>query len=156
MRIPGRAVLVLAVSAAALAGQAIAAAEPTMRPARGQAAEGTKVKTRSSAYGTVLINARRRTLYLFDREDTRRSECYGACARAWPPLITKARPVAAGLARRGLLGTVRRRNGAKQVTYAGHPLYLYAHEGPGQIFCQNVDEFGGLWLVVRPNGRAVR
>ena len=64
--------------------------------------------------------------------------------------------MAAGLVRQGLLGTVLRRSGAKQVTYGGHQLYLYAHEGPGQILCQNVREFGGLWLVVRPNGKAVR
>jgi predicted lipoprotein with Yx(FWY)xxD motif len=56
-----------------------------------------------------------------------------------------------------LLGTVPRANGARQVTYAGRPLYYYVGDRrPGQVLCQNVREFGGLWLVVRPNGRLVR
>jgi hypothetical protein len=41
------------------------------------------------------------------------------------------------------------------VTYDGQPLYFYAHEGPGEVLCHNVDEFGGLWLVLEPSGEAV-
>jgi predicted lipoprotein with Yx(FWY)xxD motif len=56
-----------------------------------------------------------------------------------------------------LLGTTRRRDGSLQVTYAGRPLYYYVGDRePGQILCQNVFEFGGLWLVVRPSGAPVR
>ena len=44
-----------------------------------------------------------------------------------------------------------------QVTYAGRPLYYYVGDRrPGQILCQNVSEFGGLWLVARANGTLVR
>ena len=57
--------------------------------------------------------------------------------------------------KQSLLGTVKRRDGKRQVTYAGQPLYYYAHEGPGEVTCHNVDEFGGLWLAVQPNGEAV-
>jgi len=42
-----------------------------------------------------------------------------------------------------------------QVTYAGHPLYYYRSDRPGQILCQNVEEFGGTWLVVSPRGTAI-
>jgi predicted lipoprotein with Yx(FWY)xxD motif len=60
-------------------------------------------------------------------------------------------------ARRSLLGTLRRVDGTRQVTYAGRPLYYYAGDRkPGQILCQNVFEFGGLWLVVRASGAPVR
>lgn len=117
---------------------------------------GTIVKTRQSRFGTILATEDTRTLYLFDKEKSAKSECYGACARAWPPLYTKSAPRARGSVRAGLLGTTVRKNGRKQVTYNGNPLYTYAHEGPKQILCQNVDEFGGLWLVVGKNGRAVR
>ena len=49
------------------------------------------------------------------------------------------------------------RDGASQVTYAGHPLYYYVNDRkPGQILCQDVVEFGGTWLVVSPTGRAIR
>jgi hypothetical protein len=40
------------------------------------------------------------------------------------------------------------------VTYAGHPLYYYAHEGKTQVLCHDVREFGGLWLAVTPSGEA--
>jgi predicted lipoprotein with Yx(FWY)xxD motif len=59
--------------------------------------------------------------------------------------------------RRSLLGTIRRRDGRLQATYAGWPLYYYVNDRkPLQVLCQNVREFGGLWLVVRPNGTLVR
>ena len=56
-----------------------------------------------------------------------------------------------------LIGTIRRADGRLQVTYGGRPLYYYVGDRqPGQVLCQNVEEFGGLWLVVRPSGRLVR
>jgi predicted lipoprotein with Yx(FWY)xxD motif len=117
---------------------------------------GTRVKARGSEYGRVLVDARGRTLYLLDSETGARSECYGDCARAWPPLLTEGAPRARGDASQGLLGRTRRRGGARQVTYRGHPLYRYAPEGPRQILCQDVFEYGGTWLVVRPSGKPVR
>jgi predicted lipoprotein with Yx(FWY)xxD motif len=59
-------------------------------------------------------------------------------------------------ASRSLLGTTRRRDGTRQLTYAGRPLYYYAADPVGQVLCQNVREFGGLWLVVRGSGALVR
>jgi predicted lipoprotein with Yx(FWY)xxD motif len=54
------------------------------------------------------------------------------------------------------LGWVKRSDGSLQATYAGHPLYYYVGDKkPGQILCQNVPEFGGIWRVVRPTGRLV-
>ena len=74
------------------------------------------------------------------------------CAIAWPPVLTTGAPQAAGDVRPDLLGTVPRDDGSTQVAYAGHPLYYYAHEGPGQVLCHDVVEFGGRWLVVTPEG----
>ena len=119
-------------------------------------AMASSVQVRTSAYGPVLFSGSGRALYLFTADGTRRSTCYGACARAWPPFYAKGPAVARGGARRGLLGTTRRRNGRRQVTYAGRPLYFYAGDPVGQIRCQNVFEFGGTWLVVSPDGSAVR
>ena len=59
--------------------------------------------------------------------------------------------------KRSLVGTARRGGETLLVTYGGRPLYFYAGDGrPGQVLCQNVSEFGGLWLVVRPSGKLVR
>ena len=55
-----------------------------------------------------------------------------------------------------LIGTIRRSDGKLQVTYGKRPVYFYVGDRqPGQVLCQNVTEFGGLWLVVRPSGKLV-
>ncbi len=117
---------------------------------------GRLVKVVDSQFGRVLADRKGEAFYLFDKERTERSECYGDCATAWPPVLTKGRPRAGRGTTQSKLGTTKRRDGTLQVTYAGHPLYYYVHDSPGNILCQNVDEFGGLWLVVKPSGRPVR
>jgi predicted lipoprotein with Yx(FWY)xxD motif len=121
-----------------------------------KARTGASIKVMSSRYGKLIFDGGGRALYLFTRERTSRSRCYGDCATAWPPFLTNGRPRAGKGARSKLLGTTRRRDGKTQVTYRGHPLYYYQGDRkPGQILCQDVDEFGGTWLVVSPTGRAV-
>jgi predicted lipoprotein with Yx(FWY)xxD motif len=120
----------------------------------GSMAEGSRIKVVSSDYGRVIADDRGEALYLFDKEDAGRAECYGPCAKAWPPVLTKGKPQGSGGVKQGLLGTTRRNNGGLQVTYAGQPLYYYVKDSPGKILCQDVEEFGGTWLVVKPSGRA--
>jgi predicted lipoprotein with Yx(FWY)xxD motif len=117
------------------------------------ARKGTKITARPSEFGRMLFDSRRQAIYIFERDGKGRSRCYGACAKAWPPVYAKGKPVAAEGVRGSLLGTTRRRNGRRQVTYAGQPLYFYAHEAPGEVRCHNVDLNGGLWWVVGPDGR---
>lgn len=139
------------------AAQAVPRTErPFARPAASAAALPT-VQVRGSRFGRVLFDRRGFALYVFTRDPRGRSVCAGACARAWPPLIVHGRPVAGKGVRRSLLGTTRRRDGRRQVTYAGRPLYFYVGDTrPGQISCQNVVEFGGTWLVQSPGGAPVR
>lgn len=114
--------------------------------------KGTEIKVAGSEFGKMLFDSGDQAIYLFEKETSTKPACYGACADAWPPVLTKGAPVAGGGADQAKLGTTRRADGGTQVTYAGHPLYYYAREGPGQVLCHNVEEFGGLWLVVQPNG----
>ena len=110
-----------------------------------------------SAYGVVLFDGHGKALYAFTRDRRGRSTCAGPCAAAWPPYIAGDDPRAGAGATSSLLQTTRRADGTRQVTYAGRPLsYSVGDRKPGQILCQNVSEYGGLWLVVRPNGRLVR
>jgi predicted lipoprotein with Yx(FWY)xxD motif len=148
--------LVLLLAAAALLSSASATGAPARRDT--VAAEPKLVlKLRNTRYGRILFDGRDRVLYGFTRDKRGgKSSCYGACARAWPVYFSKGRVAALSGVRQSLIGRVRRRDGRYQVTYNGWPLYFYAHEGPREVRCQNVDEFGGLWLVVRPNGRLVR
>jgi predicted lipoprotein with Yx(FWY)xxD motif len=119
------------------------------------AKRGATVKVVGSEFGRVIADQRGEAFYLFDKENGEASRCYGECAVAWPPVLTKGKPRPGEGADADLLGTTKRRNGKLQVTYNGHPLYYYEDDEPGRILCHNVDEFGGLWLVVNPGGNAV-
>ena len=150
-------VALLAVAAAAIPA-AGASADPS--PNGGPSATQMEVLTltlRNTRYGRILFDGKSRVLYAFtrDRRDGP-SRCYGACAAAWPVYFSKGSLQVGRGVKRALLGTVRRRGGRRQITYNGWPLYYYVHEGPREVKCQNVREFGGLWLVVRPNGQLVR
>jgi len=101
----------------------------------------------------MLFDRSGQAIYLFDRERTRTPNCYGACAESWPPVLASGQSRDHGRVDAALLGTTKRRDGSTQVTYGGHPLYFYAHEGKHQVLCHNVEEYGGRWLVVRPNGQ---
>jgi predicted lipoprotein with Yx(FWY)xxD motif len=59
-----------------------------------------------------------------------KSQCGGACARAWPPLLTSGLPGTSGRAKATALGTRKTAGGLNQVTYEGHALYLYGDETP--------------------------
>jgi predicted lipoprotein with Yx(FWY)xxD motif len=115
----------------------------------------TRITSGNSAYGKILFNRNRQAIYIFDKENSKRSKCYGSCSSAWPPVLTKGKgkPNAKGKVKQRLLGTTKRSGGARQVTYNGHPLYYYVDDPPGQVLCHNVNEFGGLWLVVQPDGQ---
>jgi predicted lipoprotein with Yx(FWY)xxD motif len=146
----------------ALAAVALTAAQPTQAreaAAAGPAAQdATRTLTvRSTRFGRILFDGRGRVLYGFTRD--RRggpSRCYGACATAWPVYFAKGQLRTGAGVRQSLIGTTKRRDGRRQVTYNGWPLYYYVDDGIGEVKCQGVDEFGGLWLVVKPNGRLVR
>lgn len=114
--------------------------------------DGTVITTGASDFGPMLYDENDQAIYIWELEPTAQPECYGDCATAWPPVLTKGEPVAEGDVRPGLLDTTKRRDGSRQVTYNDHPLYFYADEAPGEVKCHNVSTHGGLWWVVQPGG----
>jgi predicted lipoprotein with Yx(FWY)xxD motif len=130
------------------------AADAATRPAV-HVRQGITVRTLRSAYGTVVGDRAGRAFYSFDRERSADSRCYGDCAKSWPPVLTNGRPVPGRGVRARLLGTTQRRDGRRQLTYRGKPMYYYVGDSAGRVLCQNVVEFGGRWLVIRPDGRAI-
>ena len=111
------------------------------------------IVTAGSDFGPVLFDGAGQAIYVFDIETTPSPACYDDCADAWPPVLTTGAPVAGAGVQTGLLGVTPRSDGSVQVTYAGHPLYFYAHEGKNIVTCHDVCEFGGLWLVMTPDGQ---
>jgi predicted lipoprotein with Yx(FWY)xxD motif len=114
----------------------------------------TVIKAAKSQFGMMLFDGTGQAIYLFDKEQTTKPECYGACAEAWPPVLSEGTPTAKNGTRQNLLGTTKRTDGKIQVTYGGHPLYYYAHEAKNEVKCHNIQGFGGLWLVVTPAGQS--
>jgi predicted lipoprotein with Yx(FWY)xxD motif len=109
-----------------------------------------------SDFGPVLFDGTGQAIYLFDKENGTRPDCYDQCAVAWPPVLTTGAATAGTGVTAGLLATTPRTDGTVQITYAGHPLYFYANEGKDQVTCNNVSEFGGVWLAVTPTGGPVK
>jgi predicted lipoprotein with Yx(FWY)xxD motif len=121
------------------------------RPAKPRK-QGTTVVARSTDFGTILFDEGGQAIYLFDVETSPEPRCYGACEEAWPPVLTEGSPRAGRQIEQSLLGTTERRGGDVQVTYGGHPLYFYAHEGKLEVKCHDVFLNGGTWYAVQPNG----
>jgi predicted lipoprotein with Yx(FWY)xxD motif len=114
------------------------------------------LKTANSKVGTILVDASGRTLYLFQKDTTNKSNCSGACVSAWPVLQSSGTPKGQSGVQASMLGTIKRGDGATQVTYNGHPLYYYSGDTqPGQLNGQGLNAFGALWYVVGPNGSKV-
>jgi len=112
-----------------------------------------RLTVRSTEYGKALFGPSGRVLYVFGADRGSTSHCYGVCATAWPPLLTKSAPIAGPGIQAKLLGMTKRKNGALQVTYNHHPLYYYSADKVGKVMCQHANMHGGLWLVIKPNGQ---
>jgi predicted lipoprotein with Yx(FWY)xxD motif len=134
-------ICLVAVAGLTLAVQATPAArQGTMKPAL--------VKTIvDKQLGRVLTTPGKQAIYVWNKEPKGKIRCTGACAKAWPPVIVKAGVVVPMRVKGiiGAFGTVRRPNGARQLTFNKRPLYTYAHERPSQVLCNDVDD----WFAVK-------
>lgn len=135
-------------------GGATAATAPSTTTATGQPAT---VGTASGGnLGTILVDSQGRTLYLFQQDEGTKSECSGPCASLWPPLRANGKPTVGGGANASMIGTSARSDGKPQVTYNGHPLYLYSgDQKPGDTNGQGLTDFGGAWYALSPAGNQI-
>src|SRR5688572_1664450 len=86
-------------------------------------ASAAKLVAKESRYGKVLFDGSDRVLYLFTKEESEKARCYGDCAEAWPPYTVDGRPKSGRGVKERHIGVTERRDGSKQGTYRGHPLY---------------------------------
>lgn len=69
-------------------------------------------------------------VYNYSKDTKGHSNCTGACALTWPPVLTTA-PVQAGAGvPKNSLGEIHRSDGTVQLTMDGKPLYFYSGEVP--------------------------
>src|SRR4051794_36676141 len=138
----------LAIGACGGGGSATSTVPKTPGATGGPANEGT--------LGKILVDSQGRSLYLFRKDIGTTSECTGACAAAWPPLRVTGKPVVGTAVSASKIGTTTRSDGKPQVTYNGHPLYLYsADQKPGDTNGQGLNVFGGGWFALSAAGNMV-
>jgi predicted lipoprotein with Yx(FWY)xxD motif len=168
----GRRRALLALPAVAAAGAALtlaacspSAASPASSPTEGgspspstgaaPAASGTALAVRSTSLGTILTDGRGFTLYAFEADQGTTSACSGACATAWPPAAaTSTSPHVGTGVTPSLVSEARRADGTTQLTYAGHPVYLFTHDSaPGSTSGQGLQAFGARWDALTAAGQ---
>lgn len=115
---------------------------------------GTDIAASKSSLGTIVVDGKGMTAYVFDKDTagSGKSACAGECAKAWPAITsTSDVPKVEGVT--GEVGTITGADGAKQITLEGLPLYTYADDsGVGDSEGQGKD---GIWWVVSPAGDKV-
>jgi predicted lipoprotein with Yx(FWY)xxD motif len=113
------------------------------------------ITTKHAKLGTILaFGPKHMTVYMFEADKGGHSACSAACAQGWPPVTGK--PSAAGAAVSGDLGTIKRADGSTQVTYKGHPLYMFIKDkDSADAYGQGSHAFGAGWYVLKPSGAKI-
>lgn len=146
-------VAVLGVSMAACGDQQAKESEATVPSI--PTLPAASVKVTQSDLGPIVVDKLGRTLYVFTNDGRGESTCYDACAAAWPPALADAALDTDGLSAGAVVGTTTRKDGSKQLTLNGMPLYRFAADGdvPGQLKGQASKN---VWFVVNGSGDVVR
>ena len=125
-------------------------------PAKTAGGKATTVNVAKTGLGNVLVDSQGRTIYLFKKDNSATSACSGVCAIDWPPVRAHRKPTVGDGANASMAATIKRSDGAPQVTYNGHPLYLYeGDQAPGDTNGQGVSAFGARWYALSPAGNQV-
>jgi predicted lipoprotein with Yx(FWY)xxD motif len=142
---------VISIGAVVLVAAAFAGTMSTHRTQR-----SALVALRKTTLGRVLVDARGRTLYLFEKDRNAMSACDAACAKFWPPVVSRSAPRAAAGVHKAMLGLTKRKDGRSQVTYAGHPLYTFVGDkAAGRTSGEGLANFGAKWYALAPSGHVV-
>ena len=145
--------LLAAVAAGCGGGSATAASSAPPKTASGQAAT---LGVSNTGIGQILVNSQGHALYLFKADQGTKSACTGACAGAWPPLLVKGKPALGPGINASLVHTATRPEGTTQLTYNGHPLYLFAQDQKaGETNGQGVSAFGASWFALSSAGSQI-
>jgi predicted lipoprotein with Yx(FWY)xxD motif len=148
------ALIALAASGCGSSSSGTPAAVVAPKSASGQAA--TIGAASVANLGNVLVDSQGRTVYLFQKDSGTTSACLGPCASAWPPIPANGNPTVGSGLNASLAGTATRSDGKPQVTYNGHPLYLFSgDQNPGDANGQGSTAFGGSWFALNAAGSPV-
>jgi predicted lipoprotein with Yx(FWY)xxD motif len=140
-------------SSSALAATASSSSTTAPTTAAGSGGAATIDVADNPDLGQILADGDGNTVYLFEKDEDGTSNCSGECATEWPPVTTTGSAKAGNGADQSLISTIKRDDGSMQVTYDGHPLYLYAGDtNPGDTSGNGLELYGAEWYAVTPDG----
>lgn len=128
----------------------------TQAPTTTTTAAPAQLKTGETSLGKVITDAEGHTLYAFTKDaQFGASTCFDACATSWPA----AKVAEVSLAGQGvdstLIGAIVRKDGTKQLTVNGWPLYTFSGDASASGTVNGQGK-GGTWYVVGTNGKLIK
>jgi len=111
-------------------------------PAKAEEDYGPLKVIDAGTFGEILADAKGMPVYIFDKDEAGKSNCYSDCATNWPPVMATAddKPV-------GDLTIIKRDDGSLQWADDGKPLYTFINDkAPGEV---TGDGKGGVWHVIK-------
>jgi predicted lipoprotein with Yx(FWY)xxD motif len=145
-------ILLAGILLAAATVSTVAGAQPSARSALFHTVELRKTKL-----GKILVNPAGSILYEFTNDHPKKDTCVkiSGCSTIWLAYPAEGKPSAGAGVRASLLSSITLPGGGTQVTYAGHPLYIY-EAAPTLVSYVGVKQFGGKWYAVNAKGQAVK
>ena len=104
-----------------------------------------------SGYGSALVTASGKSVYLLSTDPAGSSKCTGTCAKTWIPVTVSGSPSAGSGVDSSKLSTFKRSDGTTQVLYNKQALYTFT--GQGSTSGEGQASFGGVWYLVAPERR---
>jgi predicted lipoprotein with Yx(FWY)xxD motif len=137
-------------------GLALAAASVSVAASQSGPA---KIRLGRTKLGMLVVNHSEFTIYAFTKDRRNHDACQSIrlCLHAWPPVTSAGAPLAGRGVKASLLGTIKLKDGKRQVTYAGHPLYTYIGDTrPRETKFVNILQFNGFWPALNAAGKEVK
>jgi predicted lipoprotein with Yx(FWY)xxD motif len=149
-------VTALAAGCGGSSGSGSTSAGASSPPAPAATTSGAVVSTAKTPLGTILVDSKGKTIYVFAIDKPGQSKCMATCLAYWPAVTAPAAMTSvSGVTAK--LGVLDRPEGTKQLTVAGYPVYTFAGDsGPGKTTGQGKNLSGGLWWVVSPTGAWIK
>jgi predicted lipoprotein with Yx(FWY)xxD motif len=115
---------------------------------------GTIGVAKISGYGSALVTASGKSIYVLSTDPAGSSKCSGTCAKTWMPVTVSGSPSAGSGVDSSKLSSFKRSDGTTQVLYDKHALYTYSGQGATSGEGQAAD--GGVWYLISPSGSPIK
>jgi len=126
-------------------------------PGPARSALFSTVMIKKTSAGKILVNTSGSILYEFTKDSKNKDKCaaISGCTSTWLPQPVQGKPSGGPGVKKALLSSIPMAGGGRQVTYAGHPLYIY-EAAPTDTEYIGASQFGGKWYAIGAKGQAIK